>query len=62
MKDDLAKLAAGSKEAAGLDKQIKTLEQQQDATLQRYQANATQIAYGDILWGLFNSTEFTFNH
>ena len=62
LKDDLGKLPNNSKEAAPLEKQIKTLEQTQADTLQRYKANATQIVYGDILWGLFNSTEFTFNH
>jgi hypothetical protein len=62
LKADLAKATAGSKEAAALDKQVQTLEQQQSAVLQRYKINATQIVYGDILWGLFNSTEFTFNH
>jgi len=62
LKDDLSKLPNNSKEALVLDKQIKTLEQQQNAILQRYQASAVQIVYGDILWGLFNSTEFTFNH
>jgi hypothetical protein len=62
LKDDFAKLPMGSKEAPALDKQIKTLEQQQNATIQRYEANVTQMIYGDILWGLFNSTEFTFNH
>ena len=40
----------------------RNLEQQQNVVLQRYQVNAAQIVYGDILWGLFNSTEFTFNH
>ena len=62
LKEDLAKLPKDSKEAPGLDRQIKMLEQQQNATIQRYEANATQMVYGDILWGLFNSTEFTFNH
>jgi hypothetical protein len=46
----------------GLDKQIKTLEAQLAATRQRFEGNAALLVYGDILWGLFNSTEFTFNH
>ena len=47
---------------AAVSQQVKSLEEQQGATLKRYQANAAQMIYGDILWGLFNSTEFTFNH
>ena len=62
LKDDLAKLPKDSKEAQSLDKTIKNIEQQQTATIQRFEANAAQMVYGDILWGLFNSTEFTFNH
>ncbi len=62
LRADLGKLANNSKDAIALDKQIKTLEQQQNSIRQRYQANAAQMVYGDILWGLFNSTEFTFNH
>jgi len=62
IKSDLAKLKKDSKEAVALEKQIKTIEQTLVATRQRYEANATQTIYGDILWGLFNSTEFTFNH
>ncbi len=62
LKDDLSKLPNNSKQALALDKQVKTLEQQLNAVRQRYQANAVQLVYGDILWGLFNSTEFAFNH
>lgn len=62
LKEDVSKLPQDAKEIFALNKQLKTLEEQQKATLQRYQANATQMVYGDILWGLFNSTEFTFNH
>lgn len=59
LKDDLPK---AGKDIAALEKQIKTLEQQLAGMRQRYEANAAQMIYGDILWGLFNSTEFTFNH
>jgi hypothetical protein len=59
---DLAKLPKGSKEAAAVAKQIETLETQLTAARKRYEANAPLAIYSDILWGLFNSTEFTFNH
>ena len=62
LKDDLNKLPKDSKEAAALDKDIKTLEQQLAGLRQNYERNVPQMVYGDILWGLFNSTEFTFNH
>ena len=59
---DLAKLPKDSKEAAALAKQIAALEQNQAAARKRLEAVAVNTVYGDILWGLFNSTEFTFNH
>jgi hypothetical protein len=62
LKADLANGTAGTKEAASLEKQIQALEKSKADALQRFQANARQIIYADILWGLFNSTEFTFNH
>ncbi len=62
LREDLGKLNNGSKEAAALEKQIKTLDKTQAETLQRFEAAAIKTVYGDILWGLFNSTEFTFNH
>ena len=62
LKDEMSKLPAGSKEAAALDKTVKTLEQQQTGTRKGLEENVVQACYGDILWGLFNSTEFTFNH
>jgi hypothetical protein len=62
MKAELAKLKKDSKEANALDRQIKNIEQTLAGARQRYEANATLTIYGDILWGLFNSTEFTFNH
>jgi len=62
LKADLAKLPKGSKEAISVGKQLETLEQQQIAARKRYESTAVASVYGDILWGLFNSTEFTFNH
>jgi hypothetical protein len=62
LKQQLAKLPAGSKEAAQLTKQVQGLEQTQAAAVKRLEANAALMVYGDILWGLFNSTEFAFNH
>ena len=62
LKADLKKLPQDSKEAAALAKQIASGEQAQTATRQRFEANVAGMIYGDILWGLFNSTEFTFNH
>ncbi len=62
LKADLAKLPKGSKEAISVAKQLETLEGQQAATRKRFEGIAAQTIYGDILWGLFNSTEFTFNH
>jgi hypothetical protein len=62
LKADLAKLPKGSKDAQPLQRQINNIEQNLAATRQRLQTNAAQTIYGDILWGLFNSTEFAFNH
>ncbi len=45
-----------------LENQIQNLERQLASIRQRFQANAAQLVYSDILWGLFNSTEFAFNH
>ena len=38
------------------------LERQLAGIRQRYEGNAPQLIYADIFWGLFNSTEFAFNH
>jgi hypothetical protein len=62
LKAELAKLPKDAKERPRLEQQIKNQEQNLAATRQRYEAMAAQTVYGDILWGLFNSTEFTFNH
>jgi DNA repair exonuclease SbcCD ATPase subunit len=62
LKADLAKLPKDSKEAAALGKQVANLEQNQAAARKRLEATAVRTVYGDILWGLFNSAEFAFNH
>lgn len=62
LKKDRAKLPKESKEAIPLDRQIANLEQQLAAHRARLEQAASQAIFGDILWGLFNSTEFTFNH
>ena len=62
LKADLAKLPKDSKERTPLERQIQSIEQNLAANRQRFEAAAAQTVYADILWGLFNSTEFTFNH
>ena len=62
LKADRAKLPKEGKEAATLDKQIAAIEVTMAAARKRFEASAAITAYGDILWGLLNSTEFTFNH
>ena len=42
--------------------QIKELEKQLVVYEKRYVTSVPQMVYSDILWGLFNSTEFAFNH
>ncbi|MES2789189.1 MAG: DUF1549 domain-containing protein [Planctomycetota bacterium] len=50
-------------EALGnLEKQIATTEKQLSEIRARQAGNVPHMVYGDILWGLFNSTEFAFNH
>ncbi len=50
-------------EALGnLEKQITTTEKQLAEARARQAGNVPLMVYGDILWGLFNSTEFAFNH
>jgi hypothetical protein len=61
-KEDAKKLPKGSKDAVAAERQIQTLEQNLASIQQRYEANATVSVYNDILWSLFNSTEFAFNH
>ncbi|HLQ45175.1 MAG TPA: DUF1549 domain-containing protein, partial [Planctomycetaceae bacterium] len=65
LKDEYQKLQDDGQEAAALttlDSQIKQLEKQLSGIRQRYEGNAAQLVYSDVLWGLFNSTEFAFNH
>ncbi len=57
-----AKLKKGSPELIAAERQIKAAERQIEAIEDRYKSNASAAVYGDILWSLFNSTEFTFNH
>ena len=65
LKDEYQKLQDDGQEAAALttlDSQIKQLEKQLSGIRLRYEGNAAQLVYSDVLWGLFNSTEFAFNH
>jgi hypothetical protein len=62
LKSDLERLPKDSKDRPMLERQIKNIEQTLAGTRQRYEASAALMIYGDILWGLFNSTEFAFNH
>lgn len=45
-----------------LEKQIVQTEKQMTEARARQASNVPLMVYGDILWGLFNSTEFAFNH
>ncbi|MFO0905068.1 MAG: DUF1549 and DUF1553 domain-containing protein [Pirellulales bacterium] len=59
------KLMDDGQEAAALtnlETQIQSLEKQLAATRQRYEGSVANLIYADIFWGLFNSTEFAFNH
>jgi hypothetical protein len=50
-------------EALGnLEQQIANIEKQMTEARARQASNVPLMVYGDILWGLFNSTEFAFNH
>ena len=50
-------------EALGnLEKEIALNEKRISEILARQTAGVMEMVYGDILWGLFNSTEFAFNH
>jgi uncharacterized protein involved in exopolysaccharide biosynthesis len=62
LKADLKKLPKESKDSVTLGRQIDAAEKQLAAARLRHEANVPAMIYGDILWGLFNSTEFTFNH
>ncbi len=65
MKAEYAKLKDDGQEAealTSLEKQIATAEKQLADSRQRQINSVPLMVYGDILWGLFNSTEFAFNH
>lgn len=65
LKADYEKLREDGQEAealAGQERQIQNLERQLGSIRQRFEGNATLLVYRDILWGIFNSTEFAFNH
>jgi len=64
-KAEYEKLKDDGQEAEALDnleKQIATTEKQLAQARVRQAGNVPLMVYGDILWGLFNSTEFAFNH
>jgi len=65
LKEDLEKLQGDAQNAAAaknLEAQIQQLEKQLAANRSRFEANVPLLIYNDILWGIFNSTEFAFNH
>jgi len=62
LRQELATAPKGSKAAASAQQNIKVLEQTLADAMKRHEASAATLVYADILWGLFNSTEFTFNH
>jgi hypothetical protein len=65
LKADYERMLADGQEAASLEslqKQIAAQERQLSAIRQRYEGQTANLVYNDILWGLFNSTEFAFNH
>ena len=65
LKAEYEKLKDDGQEAealGNLEKQIATTEKQLAEARARQAGNVPLMVYGDILWGLFNSTEFAFNH
>ena len=65
LKADYEKLMNDGQEEAALEtlrQQIANAERQLAASRQRFQGQTHNLIYADILWGLFNSTEFAFNH
>ena len=65
LKAEYEKLKEDGQEAealGNLEKQITTTEKQLAEARARQAGNVPLMVYGDILWGLFNSTEFAFNH
>ncbi len=64
-KDEYEKLKEDGQEAEALgtlEKQITATEKKLEESRSRQAGNVPLMVYGDILWGLFNSTEFAFNH
>ncbi len=47
---------------ANLEKEIANAEKRMAEIRTRQAGGVAEMVYGDILWGLFNSTEFAFNH
>ena len=65
LREDLEKLQGDAQDAAAaknLEAQIQQLERQLATNRARFEANVPLLIYNDILWGIFNSTEFAFNH
>ncbi|MFM7071130.1 MAG: DUF1549 domain-containing protein [Planctomycetota bacterium] len=65
LKADYEKLMNDGQEEAALEtlrQQMANAERQLAASRQRFQGQTHNLVYADILWGLFNSTEFAFNH
>ena len=65
LKAEYEKLKEDGQEAealGNLEKQITQTEKQLAEARARQAGNVPLMVYGDILWGLFNSTEFAFNH
>ena len=64
-KEEYEKLKEDGQEAEALgtlEKQITATEKKLEESRSRQAGNVPLMVYGDILWGLFNSTEFAFNH
>jgi hypothetical protein len=65
LKAEYEKLKEDGQEAealTNLEKQITQTEKQLAEARARQASNVPQMVYGDVLWGLFNSSEFAFNH
>lgn len=65
LKAEYEKLKEDGQEAealGNLEKQIAQTEKQLAEARARQAGSVPLMVYGDILWGLFNSTEFAFNH
>ncbi|MGV3486867.1 MAG: DUF1549 domain-containing protein [Planctomycetaceae bacterium] len=65
LSEELEEMQDGGQEAEALESltgQIDSLKRQLGDYEKRYVMSVPQMVYSDILWGLFNSTEFAFNH